>query len=437
MQVNCRFFICVFSIISVQSVAQNQSVFNAYYLNPFLYNPATAATEYTQVFAHHRQQWVGISEAPVISAFSINSLIANTRVGVGAKVSTYQRGLLNTSDLSVSYAYGIPVGKKAHLHFGISGGAITNAIDAANATDPDDPVFARYQPNNIQATASVGLHYQRTSGLNVGVVLPHLFAPSFLEGSFSQFTPSPFDNMIASIGYRKRLDGKMVTKKVKGMKTRVKGTDIYAPLEMYLLYRYAAFGNSQLEAMGKLNLNTNVWIGASYRLAYGVVGHTGFNIKKFSVGYSFELGTQPEAGFSTGTHEIFMSLRVGEKKKVKSVAPVLRSALTTAKTPQHQARFQSLADDPEHHLDDTKETVKRTYYVVVRTFADFAAADVYKRKMLNDKYNAEIFYYPKDKRFHVHIFSTLKSAEAYQEVRNLKNYTKIKDARVLVVVEDK
>jgi type IX secretion system PorP/SprF family membrane protein len=418
-------------------MAQNQSVFNAYYLNPFLYNPATAATEYTHIFAHHRQQWVGINDAPVISALTINSLLPNTRVGVGARVSTYQRGLLSTSDVSLAYAYGIPVSKKAHLHFGLTGGAITNAVDMARATDPDDPVFARYQKNNLQATASVGLLYQRASGLSVGFVLPQLLAPSFLESSFSQFNPSPIDNMIVSLGYRKRLDGKMVTKKVKGMKTRVKGTDIYAPLEMYVLYRYAAYGNSQFEAMAKLNLNSNVWVGASYRQAYGAVAHAGFNVKKLSIGYSFELGSQPEAGFSTGTHEVFVSLRVGEKKKAKSVAPVLRSTLTTTKSPQHQARFQSLADDPEHHLDETKETVKRRYYVVVRTLADFAAADAYKRKMLNDKYNAEIFYYPKDKRYHVHIFSTLKSAEAYQEVRNLKNYTKIKDARVLVVVEDK
>jgi hypothetical protein len=53
--------------------------------------------------------------------------------------------------------------------------------------------------------------------------------------------------------------------------------------------------------------------------------------------------------------------------------------------------------------------------------------------LIGEKYNAEIFYYAKDKKYHVYIYSSAKSSEAYEEVRNLKNFTKIKDARVLVV----
>lgn len=435
MQVYLRIAVCVF-LGNFNAWSQNLPVYTSYYANPFLYNPAAAASENTNLFIHHRQQWTGVEGAPVLSAVSFNSLIDNSRSGLGFKVSSFQRGLLTTSDVSFAYAYGIPVSKKNYLFFGMSVGAITNTVDVINATDPSDPVFADYQANNLQAAGSFGLLYQASSGLNFGFMLPQLFAPTFLDASFAEVTPLPFDNMIVSIGYRKSLEGMMISKKVRGMKTRTKATaDVYAPLEFYLLYRYSAYSTSQFEVMTKLNLSQSFWLGASYRQAYGVIASTGFNVKRLALGYSFELGGQPEAGFSQGTHEVFASLRIGERKKFKKTAPLLRSTLTAPSGPQHHARFQHQADDPEQVLESTKKESKKRYYVVVRSFADFTAADTYKKKLISEKYNAEVFYFAKDKRYHVHIFNTLKSPEAYEEVRNLKNYTKIKDAKVLVVDE--
>jgi type IX secretion system PorP/SprF family membrane protein len=422
-------------LLSIVSVCggQNYPIYNAVYANPFLYNPASAASEETMLFVHHRQQWLGIEGAPVISAFSINSLIENKRYGLGVKASSFQRGLLTSSDVSFSYAYGIPLNKTSQFYFGMSVGAITNTLDLSKATDPNDPAFANYQDNNLQASGSFGMLYKSTSGLSFGLALPQLFAPAFLNPSFSVISPQPFDQAIASLGYRKKLEGKLATKKVRGLKTRVKGKEMYAPLEFYLLYRYAAYQENQFEVATKLNLTQSFWLGASYRQNYGLSASTGFQIKRLSLGYFYELGSQPEAGFSQGSHEVFASLRLGDLKKFKRPAPVLRSTLVTAKSTQHHARFQHQADDPEKLLNAEAPESKRVYYVVVRSFAEFQAADVYKNKLIGEKYNADIFYNPKDKKYHVHIYSTSKSSEAYDEVRNLKNFTKIKDARVLVV----
>jgi type IX secretion system PorP/SprF family membrane protein len=423
-------------LLSIVSVCggQNYPLYNAVYANPFLYNPATAANEETTLFIHHRQQWVGVQGAPVISAFSINSLIENRRYGLGVKVSSFQRGLLSTSDVSFAYAYGIPLNKTSQLYFGMSVGAITNTLDISSATDPNDPAFANYQDNNLQASGSFGVLYKSNNGLSFGLALPQLFAPSFLNQSFATFTPQPFDQAIASLGYRRKLEGKLATKKIRGMKTRVKGKEMVAPLEFYVLYRYAAYQESQFEIASKLNLTQSFWLGASYRQNYGIIGSAGFRMNRLSLGYFYELGSQPEAGFSQGSHEVFASLRLGEIKKFKRPAPVLRSTLVTAKTTQHHARFQNEADDPEKLLNAAAPPEsKKVYYVVVRSFGEFPAADVYKNKLIAEKYNADIYYSPKDRKYHVHIYNTSKSSEAYEEVRNLKSYTKLKDARVLVV----
>ena len=79
-------------------------------------------------------------------------------------------------------------------------------------------------------------------------------------------------------------------------------------------------------------------------------------------------------------------------------------------------------------------TVEKTkYYVVIKVFTDFTSADKYKRELLSDKFNANVFYYEKDRKYYVHVLETDKSSEAHQEVRNLKTYTKLNTARVLTI----
>ena len=155
--------------------AQNFPVYNSFYVNPYLYNPAEALTEYAQIFAVHRQQWMNIDGAPTVSGLTFNTLMNDSRAGFGGKFSSYKRGLLNTSDFSLSYAYGIPMGQKNWLFLGLSGGAITNSIDLAKVDDPSDPAIANYMANNIQPAAGFGFLYRSGSGLNIGVSLPQLF----------------------------------------------------------------------------------------------------------------------------------------------------------------------------------------------------------------------------------------------------------------------
>jgi hypothetical protein len=160
-------------------------------------------------------------------------------------------------------------------------------------------------------------------------------------------------------------------------------------------------------------------------------GSVGLAVKKFLLSYSYEPGNQPEPAFSQGTHEIQLGLRLGDLKKFRRVAPALRSTLR-AQTAQHSARFKQ--EIPNLHQVQTATTqATKKYYVVIKVFPDFTSADQFKKELRGQKFNADLFYYEKDRKYYVHIFETEKSAEAFEEVRNLKNYTKLKEARVLTV----
>jgi type IX secretion system PorP/SprF family membrane protein len=430
------FFIFVlYSILTLSCThlhAQNYPVYNSFYVNPYLYNPAEAATEFSYLYFTHRQQWTGVEGAPVLSSLSFSTLLNETRSGIGGKVSSYKRGILNTTDITLSYAYGISLNKKDWLFFGLSGGAISNSIDLTKIVDPDDPALTNYLADNIQPVANFGMLFRSASGLNLGVSLPQLFSPAFNGSSnFSRTSFSPFDNIFVTAYYRRKVDGKIVNRTKRGVRSRVKTKDANAPLEFYLNYKYSAAGNSQFEVLAKVNLSENFWLGASYKLPYGFTANLGVSYQRFTLGYSYEPGNQPEAGFSTGTHDFILGVRLGEKKKFKHVAPVLRSQLKTSPTEHHTARFQETVEDPDNIAAD--QSAKKKYYVVVRAFADFAQADAFKKKLIGEKYNADIFYYEKEKKYYVHLLETVKQSEANEEVKNLKNYTKLKDARVLIV----
>jgi type IX secretion system PorP/SprF family membrane protein len=418
-------------VLCVQNLrAQNSSAYNSFYLNPFVYNPAEAISDQGYIYLHHRQQWTGVDGAPKFSAVSFNTLLNESRAGIGVKLSNYSRGLLSSNDFSLAYAYGIPVSKKNWLLFGLSGGALSHKIDLAKISDPTDPALATYLNNNIQPAASFGMVFRTEKGFNLSVAVPQLFTPKFNSPTFEHTQLAPQNNIFISAYYRGKVEGKMVNKKKGGMRTKVKTKEMAAPLELYFNYRYTHVGTSQFEFLTKLNLSENFWLGASYRMPYGFTGNVGLSFERFILAYSYELYGQPEPGFSRGTHDITIGLKVGDPKKLKKQPPLLRSTVST-QTERHTARFQDTSEDPDNI--NRQATNKKIYYVIIKSFTDFTQADLFKKKLIGDKYNANVYYHVKDKKFYVHVLETTKSSEAYEEARNLKNYTKLNTASVLTV----
>ena len=429
---NLFYFLIIAQTLSCNpGKAQNYSVYNSYYINPYLYNPAEAASEYTYVFANHRQQWMNIEGAPVFSTVNFTTMLDNSHSAIGVKLSSFRRGLLNTSDAALTYAYGIGLSEKSRLYFALSAGAITNQINLDEA-DPSDPAIANYLADNLQPAANFGFMFKSESGFNFGVALPQLFAPKFNSAaSFENYSVSPLDNVIATAYYRKKLSGKMVNRRRKGVNQKVKTDESYAPLEVYVMYKYAQAGNSQAEATVKLNLSQNLWVAAGYRQSYGLNGSLGLAISKFLLSYSYEPGNQPEPAFSQGTHEIQLGLRLGSLKTFRRKSPVLLSRLRQ-QTQQRSSRFKQEVP-PLNNAIQLTTVAKTKYFVVVKVFTDFTAADKYKKELREENFNANLFYYEKDRKYYVHILETEKASEAHQEVRNLKTYTKLNTARVLTI----
>jgi type IX secretion system PorP/SprF family membrane protein len=420
-------------LLPLKSSGQNLTVYNSYFVNPYFYNPAEAATEHSYVHINHRQQWMGFDGAPKVSSITFTTLLNDTRTGLGLKATSFSRGLLQTKDFSVTYAYGVPLSTNNTMYFGLSGGAISNAIDMTGI-DSNDPALSNFLANNIQPAANFGMHYRSASGINLGVALPQMFNPKFnSQSNFDNTTFTPVDNMIFSAYYKRKVEGKLISKRKGNIRAKVKTAEAMAPLEFYFLYKYSKTGNNQLEGTVKYNLSENFWLSALYRQAYGFAGGVGFSIRNILLNYAYEPGNQPQPRSSSGSHEFHVGFRIGDVKKFRRPPALLKSTIKTVINEQHFARFEQNIEEKDN--DNTSD--KKRYFLVVKSFNEFSLADAYKKKLIAEKFNADVFYYEKENKFYVFVFQSAKMSEIHTEARNLKSFTKLKNVKILTVVISK
>jgi len=311
--VRVSWFAFLFSIVvaDVSEVfAQNYSLYDGYFLNPYIYNPAAAASSRAQVFAGYRKQWFGISGAPTVFTLTGSTLLDGSRAGVGVKVSSISRGFLNTTDASISYAYGVLLNKASKLFFGLSGGLLSNSVNLTDVTNVSDPALGTLSSGLIPS-ASFGMLLTSGSGLNVGLTLPKLITDQQLN---SKYSFSYFDNAIVTASFSKWDPNPKVVKKGKGKVMGKAKKSVNIPLELFSIYRYSAYGSS-IEATAKYNFNQYIWISAGYRQYQGLIPGIGINANDFSFSYFYEPGIGGDMPLKT--HDILLSLRFGKVNKFR------------------------------------------------------------------------------------------------------------------------
>lgn len=427
-----RFF-CILTLLfqSLLLHAQQIPVYNHYYNNPYLFNPAEVGSSgYLNFTLNHRQQWRGIEGAPVVSTLTFEAPFDYKKTTLGMSIRNYERGLITTNDLLATYAYTAYLTKTTTIHFGLSAGVTSTDINMEQIDDPDDPILAEYMQYNMQPIGNFGFKLKAKSGINLGIALPKLFNTSFINTrNFESYDFSPFDEILFMGYFKKRLEKKIVTRRYGRMKRRIEIEDPYAPLQMYLLYRYSKLTDERIEVLATLHLHEDFWVGGAYRVNYGPSGLVGFNISSLTFAYSYEPANHLVEGYTQGTHEVQLTINIGERKKQERTKPILR---TLPKTETHRARY-SVEDISEGGGEDKGVVKIKKYYVVIKSFKDFDAADTFVRRLEEKEIYANIFYNNADKRYHVYSYQTEKLKEANEQRKAIQELTNFKSVTIITV----
>lgn len=325
--------------IVVIGFAQQRPHYSQYIMNNFIINPAVAGIEnYWDLKASHRQQWVGLTDAPTTTYVTIHGPLhksdagretpttihadgenprgsdymteytkAEPHLGFGATFVSDRTGPLTTNSASATLAYHFGISTRYSLSFGVSFGFNQMQIDRDKldfgSTHPNDPVIYSDISNNLfnkfipDAAAGAWLY---SDNFFLGVS-----AQQLLGNQINFYNPDTTDSrtqkgflvphIFATTGYRMFFSEDWT----------------FLPS---LTLRYVDPLPLGIDINGKFQYKDLFWFGGGYRYQDGFIGMLGLNMNStFNIGYSYDYTTSQLNTVSKGSHELVLGILLGNR----------------------------------------------------------------------------------------------------------------------------
>lgn len=283
--------------------AQQDAQFTQYMYNTININPAYAGSRgVMSIFGLHRTQWVGLDGAPTTNAFSLNTPINNSNLGIGVSVVTDKIGPTHDNTLSADISYTVPVSENYKLSFGIKASGNMFDFDASqlNPSDPTPDPSLQNLHNEISVNFGAGA-YLHSDKFYLGLSVPNFLQDKkYNDNDVSVFQERM--NFYAIGGYVFDLSPSIkfkpafITKIVTG-----------APLQLDVSANFLFFDKLML--------------GGAYRWDAAASALAGFQITDgLFIGYSYDMETTHLRRFNSGSHEVFLRFELFNKVN-KMVSP--------------------------------------------------------------------------------------------------------------------
>lgn len=288
-----RLILCLLAGTGLQTAhAQQLPQLSQYNSFDYLYDPAVAGSRpWFELRSAHRNQWVGIQDAPRTFMLSATTPVA-TNMGVGGYIFTDHVGPSRRTGMQLSYAYHLKLTEGTQLSMGLSFGMLQFMIDGSKIDfhDPDEPLMDDQVRGQLMPDATFGAylyHEQWWFGAT---------APQLLRNKVRFFdVQDPTNSLLAAHyfamgGYRFALN-----------------EDI--KVEPSFLLKYVNPVPPKMDLTATVRYRDMVWLGATYRTEDALSFMVGYWLKQtFQFGYSYDLTTTALKNYTTGTHEVMLGV---------------------------------------------------------------------------------------------------------------------------------
>ena len=291
-------------LVSLVSYSQQDAQYTQYMYNTINVNPAYAGSRgVMSIFGLHRTQWVGLDGAPVTNAFSVNSPIENTNLGVGLSFVNDRIGPTVENTISTDISYTIPVSETYKLSFGIKGTANLFSFDREKLNIPSqsqaDPLLQSLS-NNFSPNVGAGAYFHSDKSY-LGLSVPNFFQ-----------TKRYNDNDYAV--YKERMNAYLIGGYVFDLSPNLK----FKPAFLGKMVQGAPL---QLDVSGNFLINDKFVLGAAWRWSAAASLMAGFQVSDgLYIGYGYDLETTKLAHYNSGSHEIFLRYELF-KRQDRIVSP--------------------------------------------------------------------------------------------------------------------
>lgn len=279
--------------------AQQMPQYTQYLLNSYAINPAMAgSTNYFEGKINHREQWVGITDAPRTNIISVNGPIVPQKMGVGGFIFNDINGPTRQFGLNLSYSYHIKLTENVRLSMALYGAFMQFGIDGAKiSTTSTDPVL------------SAGL---QTSLIPDAGFSAYAYADKFFGGfSASQITHSKIKYKEISAQTTGRLVGHYFL--IGGYNYDL---NEQIRIQPSVLLKYVNPVPVQAEFSLRGIYKEMVSAALSYRSSDAFAFTASYTHKKqLTIGYSYDFLVSGLQNYSVGSHEIMLSVRFKDRVK--------------------------------------------------------------------------------------------------------------------------
>lgn len=289
----CFVFVLIFS---KKLCAQNDIQISHFMFTEQSYNPAlTGKSADFDATLLARQQWVGFKYAPSTQLFNFGANLGKPG-GIGVALINDKLGFEKSINARLMYAYHYTFFEKYSLSVGLAAGLINRTFDGTQFVYENrlvrDPYGLYSTKNELHPTIDAGLAFG-SNKFFVGLSATHIAQGTtnstlydvsrhyYFYGNY-KFTLHEKIMLVPSLFIR---SNKLIT---------------------------------QIEGNANVYFSELFWAGISYRVNEAVIGLVGINIgKMLRIGYSYDFntGSVRDKGNSTGSHEIYLSVRISKPPK--------------------------------------------------------------------------------------------------------------------------
>ncbi len=297
-----RHLIIVLLLSIASGYSQQDAQYTQYMYNTINVNPAYAGSRgVMSIFGLYRTQWVGLEGAPKTGAFSINSPIENSNLGVGLSFVNDQIGPTVENTISADVSYTIQTSESYKLSFGVKGTANlfnldVNKLNPENLSDPS----LQNLDNHFSPNVGAGI-YLHSDKLYLGASVPNMLETKRYD-----------DNDISV--YKERMNLYFIGGYVFDITPNLK----FKPAFLTKVVEGAPL---QLDVSGNFLINEKFVLGAAWRWDAAVSAMAGFQISDgLFLGYGYDLETTKLRNYNSGSHEVFLRFELF-KKMDKVISP--------------------------------------------------------------------------------------------------------------------
>jgi len=324
--------------------AQQVSLYDHYFYNPILYNPAfTGDKGNTNIMLLSRAQWTGFDGALKLNMVAADGNIFNKKAGIGAVFISDKKGINERIGGSILFSYKIIISDDSHLRFGTAFRFLSHKMDFSKSVVKDvfDPTILLKQESTTNFDGNVGVSFTWRD-LQVGVGVDQILKnkASFLNEAGTDISYTQSYHFMNSIKYRVSV---MKDKNISVIPQALVRVVPNAPL--------------QYEASAILDWDKKFWVGAGYKNEYAISVNAGISLlKRFDIGYSYDIITSDIGQYSGISHELMLNIKFPNAKKKEKKERVKKEKKEEVDEPIEEEEIEEPIEEEEK--EEPKEESK-------------------------------------------------------------------------------